>query len=233
MLRIGHRGAAGTAPENTIASFRRALAIGVDAVELDVQRTRDGALVVIHDETVDRTTDGTGRVGDLSLGEIRRLDAGSRKGHEFAGERVPTLDEVIDAVGAPVALFVELKDPARYPGIEREVLAVLRRRGVRGRAGISSFDHASLARVRAADPSVRLGFLYSRHDDPVGAARTLGAAAIHPPFRSVNADLVAAAHAAGLAVHTWTVNEPADVEAVRALAVDGIFSDHPERLERS
>lgn len=230
MLRIGHRGAAASAPENTVASFRRAVELGVDGVEFDVQRTRDGALVVIHDETVDRTTDGTGPVADLTLAEIRALDAGSWKGAEFAGARVPTLDEVLDAVPAPLWLFVELKDPSRYPGIEREVLAALRSRGVFERSGISSFDHAALARVREADAHLRIGLLYARHPDPVSAARALGALAIHPPLRGLDADLVRAAHAAGLAVLTWTANEPAEIAAARALGVDGIFSDHPERL---
>lgn len=202
----------------------------MDGVELDVQRTRDGALVVIHDETVDRTTDGTGRVADLTLDELRKLDAGSWRSPEFAGERVPTLEEVVSAVPAPVALFVELKDPSRYPGIEREVVALLRDRALLERAGISSFDHSSLARVRETDSAVRIGFLFSRHPDPIPAARALGAVAIHPPFRELTSDLVAEAHAVRLAVLAYTVNEPADVATARALGVDGIFSDHPERI---
>lgn len=230
MIRIGHRGAAALAPENTLASFRKAVELGVDGVEFDVQRTRDGALVVIHDEAVDRTTNGKGPVAAFTLEELRRLDAGSWKGDAFAGARVPTLEDVIRTVPAPVALFVELKDPSRYPGIEREVIAALRRAAVLERSGISSFDHASLARVREADREVRLGFLYDRHPDPVGAAGALAAAAVHPPFQAVDGELVARAHDAGLAVLTWTVNEPADIARARALGVDGVFSDHPERL---
>jgi len=230
MLRIGHRGAAGTAPENTLASFRRAVTLGVDGVELDVQRSRDGALVVIHDETVDRTTDGSGRVANLTLAEIGRLDAGTWKGPEFAGERVPTLAEVVEAVPAPVRVFVELKDPSRYPGIEAEVVGLVRERGVGDRVELSSFDHASLARVRSIAPEVRLGFLYSRHPDPIPAARALRAASLHAAFRHLASRVVDDAHRAGLAVYAWTLNEPADIAAARAMGVDGIFSDRPERL---
>jgi glycerophosphoryl diester phosphodiesterase len=111
-LRIGHRGAAAVAPENTIASFRRAVELGAQAVELDVQRTKDGHLVVMHDDTVDRTTDGTGHVAELTLARIRRLDAGSWNGTAFAGERVPTLDELGDALRPEILLFVEIKGTA-------------------------------------------------------------------------------------------------------------------------
>ncbi len=230
MLRIGHRGAAAHAPENTVASFRRAVELDADAVEFDVQRTRDGALVVIHDETVDRTTNGSGRVGDLTFGEVRALDAGVWKGREFAGERVPTLEEAIDAVPERIRLFVELKDPALYPGIEAQVLGVLGERNALRRAEVSSFDHDALARVRAADADVAIGLLFSRHPDPVPAARRLRARALHVGSRALTGDLVANAHAAGLAVYVWTVNDPADIAAARALGVDGMFSDHPERL---
>jgi glycerophosphoryl diester phosphodiesterase len=230
MLRIGHRGAAAVAPENTIASFRRAVALGAQAVELDVQRTRDGHLIVMHDETVDRTTDGIGRVAELDLAWIQRLDAGSWKGPEFAGERVPTLDEVIDAIAAPTILFVELKGPAALaPGIEEDLLRVVGR--ARSRVRVSSFDHRALARLRELDGDLPLGALFTGLPvDPVALARGCGATAIHPSFHYVVPDLVAEAHAAGLEVHAWTVNVPEDIAAVRALGVDGIFSDHPDRL---
>ncbi len=230
MLRIGHRGAAATAPENTLASFRRAIALGADAVELDVQRTADGHLVVMHDDTVDRTTDGAGRVAGLTLARIEALDAGSWKGPEFAGERVPTLDLVVDAVPAPTILFVELKaGSARDPGIEEELLRAIR--PARGRVRVSSFDHRALARLHALDPQVPLGALFAFLPvDPVALARACGASALHPSVRYLVPEVVAEAHAARLEVHAWTVNEPEEIAAVRALGVDGIFSDHPDRL---
>lgn len=229
MLRIGHRGAAGVAPENTIASFRRAVALGADAVELDVQRTRDGHLVVMHDDTVDRTTDGSGRVSDLDLAAIRRLDAGAWKGAAYAGERVPTLDEVIHAVGAPTLLFVELKGPVTVRGLEEQLLRTLERAGARAR--VSSFDHRALARLRALDGALALGALFTALPvDAVALARACGANAIHPNREYVVPELVAEAHAADLEVHVFTVNDPREAVALRAMGVDGIFSDHPDRL---
>jgi glycerophosphoryl diester phosphodiesterase len=231
MLRIGHRGAAGVAPENTIASFRRAVALGAQAVELDVQRTKDGHLVVMHDDTVDRTTDGIGRVADLTLAQIRRLDAGSWKGTEFAGEHVPTLDEVAEALPPEILLFVEIKGgAARAPGIEEDVLRFIAR-GAGDRVRASSFDHRVLARLRALDRDIGLGALFEcLPADPVALAWGCGATALHPSFGYVVPELVAAAHAKGIEVHTWTVNDPDDIARIRAMRVDGIFSDHPDRL---
>lgn len=228
MLLIGHRGAAGVAPENTIVSFRRAVAMGADAVELDVQRTRDGHLVVMHDRTVDRTTDGTGPVDDLDLATIERLDAGSWKGAAFAGERVPTLDQVIDAVAAPTILFVELKGPAPT-GVEAQLLATVAR--ARSRVRVSSFDHRALARLRRLDAAIPIGALFTALPvDPVAIARSCGASAIHPGAEYVVPELVREAHDAGLEVHVWTANEPREIAALREMGVDGIFSDHPDRL---
>lgn len=230
MLRIGHRGAAAQAPENTIASFRRAVSLGAQAIELDVLPTKDGHLVVIHDDTVDRTTDGTGRVADLTLSEIQRLDAGSWKGAEFADERVPTLEEVGEALPPSILLFVEMKGGPGTP-IERVLAGLIPRLGGHERVRVSSFDHRALARLHAIDPRVSLGALFvALPVEPVAIARACGASALHPAFQYLTPDVVAEAHAAGLAVHAWTVNEPADIARVRAMGVDGIFSDHPERL---
>ncbi len=209
MLRIGHRGASAEAPENTIASFRRAVDLGADAVELDLHRTREGRFIVIHDDTLDRTTGGHGPVDALTFDELRRLDAGSWKDPAFAGERLPTLEEVVDALPARVAVL-------------RDLL---------GRVRVSSFDHRALARLRQLLPAVSTGALFvALPVDPVAIARACGAQAIHPNFRYLTRDVVDEAHRAGLAVHAWTVNEPADIVAVRGLGVDGIMSDHPERL---
>ena len=148
-LVIAHRGASGTAPENTLAAFRRAVACGADMVELDVQLTRDGEVVVVHDFTLDRTTDGTGAVGASSLAEIRRLDAGAWFAPAFLGEAVPTLGEVLGAIGLPVN--VELK-PVGDQGLEAETLAVVRAAGALGRVVFSSFDPGALERLRALTP---------------------------------------------------------------------------------
>lgn len=229
---IGHRGAAGSAPENTLASMRWALAIGVDGVEFDVHRTRDGHLVVIHDATVDRTTDGTGRVADMTLDELRRLDAGGWRGDAFRGQQIPTLVELVEAVPAPTRLFLELKAGAhQYPGIEEELAQFLLAHGLVERTQVSSFDHQALLRLRLLLPALPTGMLYHCLPvDPVAMAKSCGANALHPHWAQVTAEQVAAAHQAGLVVNAWTVNSEEAIGRCRSLGVDGIISDHPERL---
>lgn len=231
-LRIGHRGAAGTHPENTLASFWQAAALGADGIEFDVQRTRDGQLVVLHDPTLDRTTNLSGFVRDLTLAEVRQADAGSWKGPQFAGERVPTLRELLRAVPSHLLLFLELKAGSlHYPGIEAELLRLLQEEGALGRTQVSSFDHQALYRLHQAAPDLPLGMLYACNlMDPVGLARQVGAAALHPAFQWITPDLVAWAHAAGLQVHAWTVNQPDFIRQMKACGVDGIISDFPEKV---
>lgn len=231
-LRIGHRGAAGTHPENTMVSFRRALELGVDGIEFDVQRTRDGHLVVIHDGMVDRTTNGSGLVMSFTLEELKALDAGSLKGAQFAGEPIPTLQELIRSTPRELFLFLELKAGSiHYPGIEEELVQQLHQEGALGRVQVSSFDHHALKRVGELDPAIPLGVLYSeRLLDPVGMAKAIGAEALHPAWEWITPDFVAAAHEAGLKVNTWTVNHPFAIERLRQFGVDGIMSDYPDRL---
>jgi glycerophosphoryl diester phosphodiesterase len=231
-LRIGHRGAAGTHPENTMASFRRAGEVGADGVEFDVHRTRDGHLMVIHDYWLDRTTTGTGMIRGLSLEEVRQADAGVKTGEQFAGERVPTLQELIRSTSPELRLFLELKaGSVHYPGIEEELVAFIRAEGVQDRVQVSSFDHKALRRLHGLDPNLQLGMLYGENLlDPVGMAKAVGASALHPVWEWVTPDMVEAAHVAGLQVNTWTVNLPEAVTMMRACGVDGIMSDFPERL---
>lgn len=231
-LRIGHRGAAGTHPENTMVSFHRAVELGAHGVEFDVHRTMDGQLVVIHDAAVDRTTNGSGLVMAMSLAEIQALDAGVKKGAEYAGERVPTLRALIRETPPELFLFLELKaGSVHYPGIEEEILAVLREEGAMNRVQISSFDHQGLKRIHQLEPGLPLGMLFASNLlDPVALAREIGCDAIHPPWEWVTEEMVEKAHAAGLKVNTWTVNHPFAIARVKHLGVDGIMSDFPDRL---
>lgn len=231
-LRIGHRGAAGTHPENTMVSFLRALELGCDGVEFDVHRTKDGHLVVIHDAVLGRTTNGKGFVREMTLAELQALDAGSWKGAQYTGEKIPTLRELIAGTPASFQLFLELKAGSiHYPGIERDVLQVIREEGARGRVQISSFDHKALQQIRELDPDIGLGMLSSENlVDPVGMARAIGATALHPNWEWVTPGLVQAAHTAGLQVNTWTVNLPQAIELMKYCGVDGIMSDFPDRI---
>jgi glycerophosphoryl diester phosphodiesterase len=219
-LCIGHRGASGRAPENTLRAFALALDDGVDALEFDVHLC-EGTLVVIHDDDLARTTNGRGRVATTTLTDLRVLDAGD-------GERVPLLEEVLDLVGERAGLNIELKGA----GTAAPVTALLRARGV-DPAGVllSAFDHAELVTARAAAPEFRRGALFGRIEtDPVAAARAVGATTANLHRRTASAARVAALRAAGLEVLVYTVNDVAEALALRDLGVRGVFTDHPDRL---
>jgi glycerophosphoryl diester phosphodiesterase len=224
---IAHRGASGSFPENTLAAFRAAIEAGAGMCELDVQLTRDGAMVVIHDDTVDRTTDGTGAVAAMTLAEIKRLDAGEKFASHFVGESVPTLDEVLDLVQGRCALNIELK----ADGLEAKVGELVRARGAFGWTLISSFDWATLTRIRQVAPELRIGLLASRWPARlVGAATEMKASAINPSFDIVTEDLCSAAHSRELKVYAWTVDEPVAMRRLIAAGVDGIMTNWPGRL---
>lgn len=226
-----HRGARVRAPENTLRAFRLAFELGADAIECDVQRSRDGRLVIIHDGTVDRTTDGSGWVAEMSFAELRLLNAGR-------GERIPTLEETLALVrerGGGINLEVKGESVAEALGTAEAMLAALRglEEGIRGRALVSSFAHAAIALLKARLPWLRTGALFGdewRGRDLVAPALAVGAEALHPGLRLVTPELVRRAHDAGLAVNVWTVNRPADMRRLIAWEVDGIFSDYPERV---
>ena len=232
LLRIGHRGASGTHPENTMAAFQRAIDLGAHGLEFDVHRSADGHLVVIHDATMERTTTGTGLIMALSLQEIKRADAGIKMGAEYAGERVPTLRELIQQTPSGVLLFLELKAGSiRYPGIEGELVRLIREEGAEGRIHISSFDHKALRQIHELAPDLSLAMLtVCNHLDPVAMAREIGAKSIHPKWEFVTRDLVEQAHAAGMTVIAWSVNEPMFIGMMKQCGVDGIMSDFPDRI---
>ncbi len=241
-----HRAGAALAPENTLAAVRNALGLDVDYIELDLHVSRDGAVVVIHDATLDRTTNGRGFVRETALADIQRLDAGSWFGARFAGERVPTLREVLDVIrghgGERVRLNLETKYDARGPAppanFEELVLEQLRAAGLSGRAIIQSFHYPSIVRVKTLDPSIATAALRSPVNpplDPVAEVRAARADVYSPGFRLVTRESLEALHRAGIPVVPWTVNEPADMERLLALGIgrmrgDGIITDHPDRL---
>jgi glycerophosphoryl diester phosphodiesterase len=227
VLNIAHRGASGSFPENTLAAFRAAIEAGAEMCELDVQLTRDGAVVVIHDDTVDRTTDGTGAVAAMTLAEIKQLDAGVKFDNRFAGEPVPTLDQVFELVDGRCALNIELKSD----GLEAKVSEMVRSRDAFGWTLVSSFDWAALTRIRHVAPELRVGLLASRWPARlVGAASEIKADAINPRFDIVTEDLCIAAHSRELNVYAWTVDEPDAMRGLIAAGVDGIMTNWPGRL---
>jgi len=215
---MGHRGAAALEPENTLRSFSRALDMGVAAVELDVQLTKDGRLVVIHDETVDRTTNGTGWVRDLTLAQIRELDAGQ-------GERVPTLEEVVELVQGRAHLIVEIKQADAAPAC----LEFFRSRHLFDTVHLISFWHPVVKWLRQQEPRLRTGVLMvGCPADPVGLAQAALAEALVLHFAYVTPDLVAAAHAQNLLVYIWNIDDPAFLPPYLGMQVDGIGSNRPD-----
>jgi glycerophosphoryl diester phosphodiesterase len=231
-LGIAHRGASGRAPENTHAAFAAALDLGAEAIELDCQLSADGELVVIHDETLDRTTDGRGPVGDRSAAELARLDAGSWFAAEFRGERIPRLADVLAQLRGHGTLNVEIKSARDLGVIEPKLAALVAAEHATEWVVFSSFHPAGVRNMRAAAPWARLGVLCDQEPLPDGLALAveLGAEVLIPGRRWVDGRVLAAAHARGLAVWVWTVNEPGEMRRLIALGVDAIFSDYPERF---
>ncbi|MHB1317692.1 MAG: glycerophosphodiester phosphodiesterase [Anaerolineae bacterium] len=230
-LVMAHRGARDAAPENTVAAFRAAVDLGADAVELDITRCASGEIVVIHDDTVDRTTNGSGRVDSLAWGALRELDAGSWFDTRFAGEPLPLLDAVLDAVGGHVRFNIEIKHQRTgMQPVEQELADNLRRRNLVPDTIVSSFDPGALRRLRRVAPEVPRALLYSP-DMPFGLRHAwprfwLRLQALNPHFSMVDALYVHRARLAEYRVNVWTVNEAADIERMAGLRVDAIITDH-------
>jgi len=225
MLIIGHRGAMGLSPENTLASFELAILQGCDMIEFDVHRCASGELVVIHDERVDRTTNGTGLVEAMTYSELASLDAGG-------GGRIPLLTEVLECAAGRVAVNVELKAPS-IAGDAAYMLSHYIDAGVLKSDSVivSSFWHRDLAEFRSLCPGIRTGALIA--GEPVNLASFAeGAWSVHQDIGCLSRDFVDDAHARNLSVLVYTVNEPDDVLRMRSWGVDGIFTNFPLRSRR-
>lgn len=234
-LNLGHRGAREVAPENTLASFDKALEQGADGVELDVMLSKDNQIIVIHDYTVDRTTNGSGKVGDLTLAELKTLDAGSWFGEEYAGEHIPTLDEVAEALPAESIINIELKSLSLFgQRLEEEVTRLIETRGLTSRVIVSSFNPLSLARVARLNPSIETGLLYMQHM-PLPLRRAwlaplVHTKALHPEYAQVNVDYVYHAHRRGYHLNVWNAKDLHELQSLIDFCVSAIITDRPDRL---
>lgn len=222
-----HRGASANAPENTMVAFELAFEHGADGIEIDVQRTSDGVLVVCHDETIDRTSDGRGAIVDLSYEQLCDYDFSASK-PDYSGLRIPRLDEVLDLVEASGRVInIELKNSIeRYPGMEAEIDRLVCSRKLTGRVWYSSFNHQSL--VELSSSPVPRGVLYAQQLVRAWTyASSFGAEALHPWSEVVDAEMVEAAHRCGMRVHPWTVDSPERMVELAGIGVDAIITNDP------
>lgn len=220
MRLLGHRGARHEHPENTLGGIERALRAGVEGIEVDVHLSQDGHVVVIHDETLDRTTNGRGRVDAHAFAALRALDAGK-------GERIPTLEEVLEVCRGRATPFIELKGS----GVEEPVVAILREARMESAAWVKAFDHRKLLRTKELAPGLRAAcLLVGRPVDPVGIARSARADGLSLNVDYVDRDLVEECHAAGLVVCAWNCNDPSRLRALRETGVDWLGTDAPSSM---
>jgi glycerophosphoryl diester phosphodiesterase len=237
-LVIAHRGASGQAPQNTLPAFARAVELGADMVELDVQLSRDGELVVIHDVELDATTDGVGTVAERTLEELKRLDAGSWLAPRWAGARVPTLREVLELCGRQVLVNVEIKGDAVTDavegGVESKVVRLVRSLGLEQRVIVSSFDPRALVRLRQLAPEIATASLFNETlhagRSPIEVMDAVGSRAFNLSKKQVNRAVVETCHEHGRPVAVYTVNVPKRMRELVELGVDALFTDRPDLL---
>lgn len=230
-LSFGHRGLSGRYPENTLIAFQKAIDNGADGIELDVHLTKDGEVVIIHDELVDRTTNGKGLVCDYTLAELQKLDASNIYHDKCGFQKIPTLREYFEMIqDACILTNIELKTGIfPYPGIEEKVLELIDEFEERDRIIISSFNHYSVLRMKALAPDMQYGFL--EESWILGMAdycKKYDMNAIHPIFTCIDEDYMKAAKENGLDVNTWTVNDPKDMKRLAKMGVHAIITNFPD-----
>jgi glycerophosphoryl diester phosphodiesterase len=230
-----HRGFSGKAPENTLAAFRTAIEAGCDMIELDVHLTRDGEVVVIHDDTLERTTSGRGTVAGKTLAELRGLDAGAWFDSRFSGERIPALAEVLALARGRIRINIELKRGKNFPYTMEELadrtLSVVETAGMVDRVLFSSFAPAAVDRIRVRNPLLSVALIVEK---PWRKPEEAGGGKIYPVLNCrttvLNGENIRRAHARGIRVHVWTVNTEQEMARFISLGVDGIITNHPDRL---
>jgi glycerophosphoryl diester phosphodiesterase len=229
---VAHRGFSGKFPENTLRAVEEALKLPIDCIELDVRRTKDGTLVVIHDETVDRTTNGSGRVRELTWNEIRKLDAGSWKGEEFAGECIPRVDEALQLVNGKVVVFLEIKEPDTTP----QLIDLVRKLNASSWVQIGSFHKEAISMAKELAPEISCTLIggadVGATDDAfanfIKEALSCGASSVSINYPALTQERIRQCHKRWLFVGAWTVNEFELVRQLTAIGVDAIASDFPD-----
>lgn len=233
MIIYAHRGYSKKYPENTMISFEKAIEAGADGIETDVHLSKDGEIVITHDETLDRVSTGKGMVGSYSFEELSSFDFGVKKDPKFKGEKIPKLIDLIKLIKEnDILLNIEIKIGfPLYPGIEEKVLSLLIKEDILDKVIISSFNHYSLALLRKLNQKIKLAPLYaSAIYRPYDYAKSFGANFIHPNYQVINADIVKESHENGIKVNMYTVNDLKVAKGLKAMGVDGIMTDDPELM---
>ena len=228
----GHRGACGYAPENTIPSFQMALAMGADGIECDIHLTSDGQFVVCHDDSIDRTSDGSGRINEMTLGEFKAHDFGAKFDARFAGTPAPTLEEMLDVVKGMNPVNIEIKEFGKAFDRDESLnrfYDVLKKYDIVGNTIVSSFDAPLIRRLKQLHPDIYTCLLYTERVRAAAYAESIGCSAIHPYFKRLKKATVISAHRRGLKVNCWTPNEEADIRRMIEIGCDGIITNYPDR----
>lgn len=231
---VGHRGAMGHAPENTLASFHKAIELGAQAIELDIKLSKDKKIVVVHDDNLKRLTGRDKYVGDLTYASLRRLDAGSHFGARFKGEKIPLLEDVLAEFGGKVNFFIEIKNgPVFYKGIESKLVTLLKKRGLMESVTVTSFDHSALLTAKGLAPTLRTGILFvGKPVLPWIDAEIACASFLCPQNSYVTREFVSEAQQRGIGVYAWSCNTEKDIERMLDCRVDAVCSDYPDLVRR-
>lgn len=241
-INIAHRGGSKLAPENTIAAFKNAIKIGVDMIEIDVHLSKDGEIIVIHDGSVDKTTNGKGEIKDLTLAEIKKLDAGSWFSDKYVNEKVSTLSEVLQAIDGKAKLLIEIKDgDEKYPGLEKKIVEAIKEQNALNWVVVQSFNKNSILRIKKIYPELITFYLLGNNFDDFynNLTKQLNSnesidkrfKGIAPHHSRLDADKVKLLHSAGYEVYTFTVNSKEDLQKTIDYGVDGIITDIPDVLK--
>jgi glycerophosphoryl diester phosphodiesterase len=233
--KIAHRGASGHFPENTRLAFVKAVEAGAEMIELDCQMTRDGHVVVFHDEQLRRTANARGPLRGKTLEQLKKLDIGQWRKKSFRGQQILTLEEALEVLAGRADLCLEIKNfPKSLPGIELKILFILSHYDYLDRTIVASFDYRCLGRVRELAPDVSLGLIFGKgvNVEPFEAARRLAVKSIHVQKSLASREFLAAAWEEGLDVHVWTVNELREMKVFASMGVQGLISDFPEKFQK-
>jgi glycerophosphoryl diester phosphodiesterase len=231
-LVVGHRGALGYAPENTMPSFEKGIACGADVLELDIHVSLDGKLVIMHDSDVNRTTDGTGPIEEMTLAQIKKLDAGKKFGIQYAGTRVPTLYELVDWARDKIPLAIEIKgDPFPTPGVEEKLIQLLREYNLILETIVISFHHECMRRIKTIEPALATGLLLMGElVNPIQVLKSSNADSLRPGWQYWSKDKVDLIHKEGYIASTWNADIQPVMDRLAPMHLASIGSNYPDKL---